>query len=256
MGKLYELGAGVFFEREFPDIKRAFTDRQKLVVCMDEGTAHKDINGENKFCLAGSGILFSAENENDRLEKVAALLIDRGVSDISSHGGCGAAGLAYHRDFPDAAKQDNLPEKIEKYAREWSDKLTNKIREIGHPAERVHILSEDMERPVEFHNARAVYFDGVGGFNPSKEIGLPMGFVIERAYLPPEYAAEELKVAASIAFGHHGFGEMFTSAEPFVIIVFAKNEEELNSLKTEAASALASDKNFVAGKIKLDGLVV
>jgi len=256
MGKLYELGADVFIEREFPDIKRAFTDKQILVVCMDEGTAHKDVNGENKFCLAGSGILFPAGSESERLEKVAGLLIERGVSDISSHGGCGAAGLAYHRDFPDAAKQENLAEKIEGHAKEWSDKLANKIRELSHPAERVHILAEDMERPVEFHNARVVYFDGVGGFNPSKEIGLPMGFVIERAHLPPDYAVEELKVAVSIAFGHHGFGEMFSATEPLVIIVFAKNDEEINNLKNEVASALAGDKNFIAGKVKVDGLVV
>jgi len=256
MEKLYELGAEVFFEREFPDIKRAFSEKQKLVVCIDEGTAHKDINGEDKFCLAGSGILYPATDENDRLEKVAKLLIERGVTDISSHGGCGAAGIAYKRDFPDAEPRENLAEKIENCAKEWSDKLASKIRELNHPAERTHILAEDMERPVEFHNARVAYFDGVGGFNPSKEVGLPMGFVIERAYLPPEYAAEELRVAVNIAFGHHGFGEMFTSAEPFVIIVFAKNEEELNNFKNEISSALAGDKNFVADKVKIDGVVV
>lgn len=256
MKKFYELGADVFMEREFPDLKRSFSDRQKLVVCMDEGTAHKDINGEMKFCLAGSGILFPAADEEERLDKVAKLLIERGVSDISSHGGCGAAGLAYKRDFPDALATENVAEKIENYAKEWSDKLAAKIREFNKPADRVHVIAEDMERPVEFHNARVVYFDGVGGFNPNIEIGLPMGFVIERAYLPSEYTAEELKVAISIAFGHHGFGELFTSAEPFVIIVFAKDKKNLEALINEVAKVLESNKEYKEEKIKVDGVVV
>ncbi len=250
------LGAVEYFKREFPDIKHSFAKNQNCVCCIDEGTAHKDINGEMKFALAGSGMLFPAVSEQERLEAVAKILIERGVTDITSHGGCGAAGLAYHRDFPDADTHDNLKEKIENYSKSWADKLANKIKELGHPAERTHILAEDMERPVEFHNARVVYYDGVGGFNPNKEIGLPMGFVIERTYLPVSYAVEESKVAISIAFGAHGFGELFSSDLPFVIIVLAKNEEDLTGLKNEILDILSDNENFIAGKIKIDGLVI
>lgn len=254
--ELLSLGAAEYFKREFPDLKHAFSEKQKCVCCIDEGTAHKDINGEWKLALAGSGILYPAANEAERLEKVAKILIARGVTDITSHSGCGAAGIAYRRDFPDADTHANLAEKIEAYAQAWSDKLAVKIEELGHSAERTHVLAEDMERPIEFHNARAVYFDGVGGFNPNKEIGLPMGFVIERAYLPAEYTAEELKVAVDIAFGHHGFGKLFYAESPFVIIALAKNDEQLNNLKDEISSALADNENFVGGKIKIDGLIV
>jgi hypothetical protein len=256
LNELINDGASLYFKREFPDLKHAFSDKQKCVCCMDEGTAHKDISGEWKLALAGSGILFPAENEGERLEKVAKILIERGVSDVTSHGGCGAAGLAYRRDFPDADSHENLAEKIENYAKAWSDKLAEKIQELGHPAERVHIVAEDMVRPVEFHNARVVYFDGIGGFNPNKEIGLPMGFVIERAYLPAEYTAEELKVAVNIAFGKHGFGELFTIDQPFVVVAMAKDENELAKLKSEAENVLAENENFKAGKIKIDGMVV
>jgi hypothetical protein len=255
MKELSELGATEYFKREFPDLKHAFSDKQKCVCCIDEGTTHKDINGEMKFAFAGSGILYPAANEGERLEKVAKIIIERGVTDVTSHGGCGAAGLAYRRDFPNANTHENLAQKIEDYAKTWSDKLADKIHELGSPAERTHVLAEDMERPVEFHNARAVYYDGVGGFNPNKEIGLPMGFVIERAYLPTEYTTEELKVAADIAFGHHGFGELFTSEMPFIIIALAKTETEAGSLKNEITAALSENEDFKSGKIKIDGLV-
>jgi len=254
--KLYNLGAAFYFEREFPDIKRAFKSPQKCVVCMDEGTAHKDINGEAKFCIGGSGILFTADNDEDRLEKVAKLMIEQGVVNITSHGGCGAAGIAYKRDFPNANEHENLASKIEEYAKMWSDKLADKIKELGHPAERTHILAEDMERPVEFHNARVVYYDAVGGFNPNIEIGLPMGFVIERAYLPVEYANEELRIAVNIAFGSHGFKELFSTIFPFIIIVLAKDKNDLEKIKNEVSAVLDQNEDFKQGKIKIDGAVV
>lgn len=256
MKKLYELGSTSYFEREFPDIKRAFKSPQKCVVCMDEGTAHKDINGEAKFCIGGSGILFTADNEEDRLNKVAKLMIEQGIINITSHGGCGAAGIAYKRDFPDANKHENLAVKIEEYAKMWSDKLVDKINELGYPAERTHIVAEDMERPIEFHNARVVYYDAIGGFNPNVEIGLPMGFVIERAYLPVEYANEELRIAVNIAFGSHGYEELFSIALPFIIIVFAKDKDDLEKIKNEVNAVLDQNENFKMGKIIIDGVVI
>lgn len=45
---------------------------------------------------------------------MAELFIKLGIKDISSHVGCGAAGLAYKRDFPD--KKEAGPEEIEVYA--------------------------------------------------------------------------------------------------------------------------------------------
>lgn len=253
---LDRLGAAIYFEREFPDIKRAFTDKQKCAVCIDEGVAHKDINGENKFCLAGSGILYPAKDESERLNKVARLFIERGITDITSHGGCGAAGIAFKRDASDADKMINLAEKVENYSVEWANKVVTKIRELGYPAEHTRILASDMERPIEFHNARVVYYDGVGGFNPNKEIGLPMGFVVERAYLPADYAKEELKVAIDIVFGKHGFADLFTSERPLIIIAFALSQENLSGYIDEINSALALNSHAKEGRIKIDGAVI
>jgi len=250
---LAQEGAQKFFSTEFPDLKHAFLPKLECVVCIDEGTAHKDLTGEAKFCLAGSGILFPAQNEAERIGKVAKLMIDLGITDITSHSGCGAAGLAYKRDFSDAkpTSQD-----IENYAIAWSQKLADKINELQYEAAHSHITIDEMMRPAEFHNARVVYFDGAGGFNPDKEIDLPMGFVIERKFVPADYAVEELKVAVSIAFGHHGLGELFTKDEPFVIVVFASSVEELEKLIQEAKNVLSDNEFYLAGRIKIDGMVV
>lgn len=254
MADLVKSGATDFFKREFPDLKHAFLSPLNCVVCMDEGTAHKDIGGLNKFCLAGSGILFPAISKEERLQKVSELFIKLGVENITSHGGCGAAGLAYKRDFPD--KKEVTAQEIENYAIDWSKSLTEEIERKNAAAEHIHIAAEEMERPVEFHVARVVYYDNIGGFNPNKEIGLPMGFVIGRAFVPKEYALEELKVALNIAFGHHGFGELFTKEEPVVLLVMAKDENGLTDLKKEMEEAVKNNVNYTAGKIKIDGLIV
>lgn len=253
ISSLLKIGARDFFTKEFPDLKHAFSDHLTCVVCMDEGTAHKDMEEGDKLALAGSGILYPADNEVDRLDRVADLMIARSVMTITSHGGCGAAGIAHRRDFPGS---DPTVEQAEHYAIAWAKKLTDVINRKQHQAEHVHIAGSEMERPFEFHNARVVYFDAVGGFNPNKEKDLPMGFVIERKFVPAEYAGAELKVAANIAFGHHGFGERFTTDAPFVVVVFASSADELDVLKKEAATDLADDQNFQAGKIKIDGVVV
>ena len=253
MNDLVTQGSEAYFKKEFPDLKHAFSENTTCVCCMDEGVAHKDMEEGDKLALAGSGILYPADTEDERLDAVAKLMIERGVKTITSHGGCGAAGLAMKRDFPGT---NPAPQQVNEYARDWAKKLTNRIQLAQHEAEHVHIDESEMERPAEFHNARVVYFDAVGGFNPNKEKGLPMGFVIERKFVPAGYAGAELKVAASIAFGHHGLAERFTKEDPFVIVVIANSADDLDRLKKEADETLKDDENFKAGKIKVDGLII
>lgn len=247
-------GAEVFFRKEFPDLKHAFEKELYCVVCMDEGTAHKDYGGENKFCLAGSGILFPANSEEDRIQKVAQMFVDLGITEVTSHEGCGAAGLAYKRDFPGTHPTS---EQIENYAINWSKMVSEEMGRLGHEEKNSHIPAVEMERPAEFHVARVVYYDGVGGFNPNKEIGLPMGFVIERKHLPADYSLEELQVAVNIAFGHHGFGEdRFSPDLPFIIIPMSDNQENLEELQNEITSAFKTNDFLKEGKIKIDGVVI
>lgn len=260
MAEFYSLGASEYLKKEFTDLKHAFLPNLVCAACIDEGTAHKDIGGEAKFCLAGSGILYPAANEEERIQKVAALFNSLGIKNVTSHGGCGAAGLAYKRDFPDSSPK---PEEIEQYAKDWVRKVAEEIGQQSQAANRQgqavkcqHIEAGDMERPPEFHTARVVYYDGIGGFNPNKEIGLPMGFVIERKFVSPEYAAEELNVVVNIAFGHHGLGDLFTSESPFTIIPMAGSEEELDKLNSEIQEAIKNSPQYQAGKVKIDGTVI
>ncbi|TSC83775.1 MAG: hypothetical protein G01um101413_915 [Parcubacteria group bacterium Gr01-1014_13] len=244
-------GAQTYFLTDFPNLKQTFLTKLEAVVCIDEGCAHKDYKGKAKLALAGAGILFPASSEEERVQLIAKLFTEIGIVEITSHGGCGAVGLAYKRDFSDSQP---TAQELEDYGKKWVEKVAAEMIRLGREAAVGHISVEELERPAEFHIAHVVYFDGVGGFNPDKESGLPMGFVISRKFLPSEYAVEELKVAASIAFGHHGFGELFTSETPFVIIPLANSLEELNNLKSEIEQALKDNPN--REKIKVDGVVI
>lgn len=250
---LLKQGAQTYFKKEFPDLKHAFLEKLECVVCMDEGTAHKDIGGESKLCMAGSGILYPAASEEERIQKVANLFNVLGIRDVTSHGACGAAGLAYKRDFSGVSA---TAEQIDEYAKSWSKKVNEEINRLGSECEYKNIEAADMERPVEFHTARVVYFDGVGGFNPNKEVGLPMGFVISRHYIPGDYVAEELKIAVSIAFGGHGFGDLFTKEMPFIIIALGRTGENVEELKKEIENILKAESSFKDGRVKVDCLSI
>ncbi len=239
-------GSQKYFSTEFPGFKNTFVKEMDTAVCIDEGCAHKDINGEGKLSIAGGGILLPAQSEDERLEIVAKFFKELGIKNVTSHEGCGAARMAYVRDNPGTSPS---PGQVDQYAKMWAEKLAAKMNAAVY-----NIPLSEMERPAEFHTARAVYFDGVGGFNPNKEVGLPQGFVISKRYVPGEYSLDELKVAMSIAFGKHGFGELFTTENPFVIIPLANSAEELNNLKNEINQALQDNPN--REKIKVDGVVV
>jgi hypothetical protein len=55
------------------------------------------------------------------------------------------------------------------------------------------------------------------GFNPYLVPGLPHGFVINGGFEEGDYSAEEVDLALAIAFGEHGFSELFTSDTPCVL---------------------------------------
>lgn len=224
-------------------IEDAFDEKKKCVCCMDEGTAHMDTPG--KFALAGSGILYPAASWDERLDKVADLLIGLGVEEVSSHDGCGAAGLACKRD---GIKTDRPDE----YAIKWSQDLRNRMQEklLGQQSVKYrHMTAKEMVRPAEFHAARVIWFDATGKFNPSElRDDVPKGFIIdyrndtERATgeKEKEYPFEELKIALTIAFGDHGFGKKFDKDNKFVVVVLAEDERESDELQKKVSGYIDS----------------
>ena len=257
MVKFYKQGAEQYLS-SLENINNAFEEKKKCVCCMDEGTAH--MNMEGKYALAGSGILYPAASREERLDKVADLLIELGVHEITSHDGCGAAKIACERD---GLQTDGSDE----YGKKWAEDLRRVMQEKlagKHEVAYRHIDIKDMTRPAEYHNARTVWFDGTGRFNPAV-LGkkAPQGFVIDYKNDIHKnadedvkgYPFEELKVALTIAFGHHGFEKLFNQENPFVVVVMADDQQELDRLKELAVGFVnglnISDETKKA--VKIDG---
>ncbi len=257
-------GAGVFFSGRL-DLAEAFSEGHELSCCIDEGVAHLKTEAEGKMFMAGSGILYPAKSWADRLDRVARLFIKLGVKKVTSHGGCGAAKLAWQRDNPDLDLAKVAKDSFDTYGVEWTRALSVKINELKRdnnlPGEvdYQHIEPQVLVRPKEFHNARVAYFDGTGQFNPDRLTNLPMGFVInykadsELGETDEEknYPWTELEVATGIALGNHGFGNKFTTENPFLILAIAEDEDELVKLKTKAEAVAGK----YAGRVQVDGFL-
>ena len=233
----------------------------ETVCCMDEGTAHI-VDGENKFAMAGSGILFPASSWSERLDRVADLYIKLKVKKVTSHDGCGAAGIAWKRD---GGKEGTGGATADEYGRKWVSELQKIINDKlktsgGGEVEIANVGSNEMVRPEKFHNARVIWFDGVGDFNPHK-LGdkVPKGFLIEYGLITENaktteennYPFAELQVAIDIALGSHGLGNKFTKESPFLIVILARDETQASLIKGKINSMI--DK--FDSRVKLDCVI-
>jgi hypothetical protein len=262
MEKIYDQGAEGFL-RDAEGMDKAFETEKKCVCCMDEGTAHMDIKG--KFEMAGSGILYPAASWEERLDKVADLLLDMGIEEVTSHEGCGAAKLACKRDGIQTEDPDA-------YGKKWSKDLQRALQAKKSGQETVsyhHIEAGKMVRDKDFHEARVAWFDATGKFNPGA-LGenAPLGFVIDykhdtqNAIKDEEkvYPFVELRIALlDIAFkADHGFGQKFDVSNPFVVVVMGEEGSETDMLKervTKFIDGLGLSKEMRSA-IRIDGFSV
>ncbi|MBI5793791.1 hypothetical protein HZA87_01750 [Candidatus Uhrbacteria bacterium] len=194
ISKILDHGMEAYVD-QIPDLEQAFDSNEHTLCCMDEGVALGDLRS------AGSGILTQGAERAAFIAKLKAA----GVKDIMSHEGCGAAGL--YRD-----RHGITDKTVDEVAIEQTQKIA---RELGVPY-KGHVT--ELDRPKEFHNARVVYVDGTGRFNPSRVPGLPQGFVVSARFMTPEQALSEVQLAIHIAFGEHGFGGKFTQDDPLVVV--------------------------------------
>ncbi len=170
------------------------------VACMDDGIdIPEGMKGDRN---AGSYIMAG----EDRATLVSKLR-KRGVSEITAHANCGAAGIAYRRDHPN--EHDVSQETIDRYAATWSKELA---ADVG--AEYRFISPEKMSRPPELHDASAIY---VGDIKPLKNRELPKGFVVSTESAAVADILNDIRLAVDIASGSHGLGE-FTADNPLKII--------------------------------------
>jgi len=212
--QIKKLGFQGYVDKMISDISKAFELKDRTCRCIDEGTP-------GGIHIAGSGILLSQEKAIEYLNNAKA-------SGITSHEGCGAAALAG------------------KDAIEWAKELSKKsgIPYVG------HITAQEMNRPSEMHDARVVYYDGVGDFDYNSVNDLPKGFIISRKYIEKDYALDELGVSVDIAQGGHGFGDLFTEENPFHIIVIGKSND-IDGIKKEVIEKISDRDN-----VKVETLIV
>jgi hypothetical protein len=183
---------------------------------------------------AGSGVLAEGNHRTEFLRNLKLA----GVAEVKSHAGCGAAALYRERSGITDKTVDEVAVEI----------ATAIAKELEVPYSG-HI--EDLARPKEFHNARVIYFDGTGTFNPSATESIPQGFVVSRRYMTPEHASVEANIAVSIALGSHGYGDKFTQEEPLLLVVIGENEGEFSTscLRCEIETVLEGLKDK---PVKLD----
>lgn len=202
-----------------------FILKDHAIRCIDEGTPEG-------LHSAGSGILRHMPEVLDSFRRV-------GITEVTSHDGCGAAKLY--------ARQNNLlEEKSDEYGKKWSADVA---KFLGVPYR--HIAFIDMKRPKEFHIARVAYYDGTGKFNYNDGGIFPPGFIISRKIQSEQDSLSEAGVSLDIAFGNHGFGPLITEDDPFIFIAIGEDEEDAERLQEE----LKKLEHSYGKKVIIDGFI-
>ena len=222
--KIYLNGFASYAE-SLENLKNAFEGNDFCLRCIDEGTP----GGVHS---AGSGILRNKE-------EVIAELKASGIKKITSHDGCGAAGIFAASHGLDASKSDD-------YGKEWSSSIA---KELGIPYE--HIGFSEMNRPEKFHVARAAYYDKTGKFDYSKVKELPSGFIVNSGIQESTSSLSDVELAFKIAIGSHGSGDLITEENPFLFVAVADNEEDLELLKSD----LNKIKESLGSRVRVEGFL-
>ena len=218
-------GADKFY-KSTPEWPKMFSpSAASTCACIDERVV-----GE-KFGLPGSGIVLGKE-------KAAALIKNQGLKKISSHKYCGAAKIAFVKNFPYEAL---TPELIDAYADKWTRALAADLN--------LDYLGQQPVEGGDQHLAEVIYYDSTGKFNPSALPDLPSGFLVTRFNTSPEETRSGLSLAAAISTGDHGFGDRFTPDTPLVIIPVGE-EATLPVLQREIEAELAQ--MLATGNARLD----
>jgi len=208
----------MFAELDAETRAKMFANKDRRVGCIDEGCDECGIR------VAGSGILFKPEDKARFIE----ILKKEGIKTVTYHDSCGAAGVA-------SGSSD--AETVLGAAKSFADEVA-----AGIGGEAVKL--EHMSRPLDFHVASVVYYDGTGKFDPTAGAEfLAKGFVISRPLYPSaETAAAEARLSFDIAVGPHGYGKLVNEDHPFIIVVIGSPDDpEMSEEKLREEVALKFD---------------
>lgn len=264
---------------EIPNLKKCFEEILCIIGCSDErvlallkklkeSEEGKDTKTEEevadkkvgKIGFAGQGILlfkFLEKEERKRFWEEFVKKYKKQIKEIQSHDECGAAKMIWdwlHEEndrWDEFKEENNVPNWVQNaddLGKWWSEKLAGMLT-----SNHRHIARKEMR--TGFHDARAIYFDGTGRFNPSAIEEMPIGYTCSGPGfgLNDECLKEELKVLSGIAFGNHGFGHRFNEENKFYIFVCAKDQEQLDHLMGVAKGAVADEK--FSDKIEIKGFI-
>jgi hypothetical protein len=239
MDKIREVGFARYAET-LPNLKDAFdlakhqpeAGIKKCGCCMDEGTP---------WGVHAAMQLLSEEEFDEWFKK-------NQPTHLSTHDGCGAESLLAKR-LSEEQGIDFSEAKI--IAAGW---IKAKAEKYG--VELIHIPSEKMKRPKDFHDARVCYIDATGKFNYEGVAGLPDGFTITDSFSTLEPTLLQAGVAEAIIFGDHGYGndgKLLNEENKFVFVAIANSWEELEKMKDELAEFKFA--NSLGKEITIDGFV-
>ena len=177
------------------------TGKERWIVCIDERIIPPDKDAMHHYVRsAGTFILLDKESRNAFLESSGAKI-------ATWHKECGAATKKYGETHSGA---ESSSEDIDLYAQNFVESLKE---ELG-----LETCEIEIESPG-FHPAIGVIYQGVDMDPFQIDSELPKFFGINRNHTPKKYALEELQIALDIAFGDHGFNDLFDEENPFYIIV-------------------------------------
>lgn len=193
--------------------------------CIDEGAVFP---GEPHFGIAGNGVLLTEEEFPITIKKMKA----QELADASFHECCGACDMfcAEHK----LPKTDSL-----NIGKKTAADMLEAIGSDHRPLKLGFGKDADyqMQRPSDFHIARAIYVDGTGRFY-REALGLPKGFFHSPVIHPSlAYTAKEVSIALSIANGPHGFNGRFQEQPIALVLIGDEKNPELNVAALEKAMA-------------------
>jgi len=132
-------------------------------------------------------------------------LLSAGITGIVTHDNCAAERIARQRGITLDWWLDSI--------QTLSD---GKIQRIQ------HIQASDMARPADKHIAPMILVRAMRRVSFTQSQSLPLAFNID-AKTCPEFLPEDLLLYLNIAMGPSGFGGLFTSTNPLVIMVIGRN---------------------------------
>ena len=226
-----------------------FDDEKECACCMDERVGNRQTLGHeevgNRWNVAGSGILLPEQSWRERAKLAAKEAFRRGVTKITFHDGCGAAGLAVKQDFDQFSEGEKklYSENSDLFGQEFSKLAQSELNKLtGQDFEAIRV-GEDEVQPFAYHAAVGATIDTTGEFNAfrlPKEHPLKYSFNIDSTSGDTlksneeakfKYYLNELLVALKIATGHHGFGNKFKKDDPFAVVIVGSDDHIIE--KTE-----------------------